>query len=702
MAIKDKLQSEKEKNIWVLIINDDQRDVEILQRQLGCCRGGLINSEYVADMHQVVEKLACRHFDLIFLDNGLGSGIAAKEAFQTLCERAIDIPVIIITGQGDRQAAMELVKMGAYDYITKDNLTPESIERVIHTTAEHRVLKVIQKQSEDALRQSEVRYRRITNAVTDYVYTVRLERGWPVETVHRDTSVAVTGYCPEEFASNPHLWINMVFPEDRDAVRKQASQCISGEGIEPLEHRIIRKNGTIVWVKSTLVRQYDSQGNLVSYDGLLQDITRRKQAEEQMMKAKEHAEQTQKELEDMNMQLEASIERANLLAQEATVANLAKRQFLANMSHEIRTPMNAIIGFSDILAEEELTDEQKKHVDIIRESAKKLLQLINDILDFSKIEAGKLDIEIEDCLLERELAIIESLMGQLAIKKRLEFRVIYHVKLPQKIRTDPVRLRQCLINLINNAINFTETGHVYVNVHLQELEGKAFIRFDVEDTGIGIEAEKRELIFEEFVHIDSGSANRHNGAGLGLPISRQLAELLGGKLSLTSEIGKGSVFSLVIPANVDIKSQPLFDKYDIAGRLEPEPDSMEKDKFVGRVLVAEDSPTNQMLINLLLERLGLEVTLVKDGKDAVDKALTQTFDLIFMDIQMPDMNGYDATRKIKQQYPNLPVIAQTAYAMNEDRDKASEAGCDDYIAKPIKKAELLALIDKYCNHGEGR
>ena len=695
LAVKNKLQFEEEKNIQILIIENDLEDAKILQRHLSLCRRCSAKSEHALDLAQALEKLACRHFDMIFFDSGIGSGIAAKEAFQTLCERAIDIPVIIITGQGDLQTAMELVKMGAYDYITKDNLTPESIERVIHTTAEHRVLKVIQKQSEDALRQSEVRYRRITNAVTDYVYTVRLERGWPVETVHRDTSVAVTGYCPEEFASDPLLWINMVYPEDRDAVRKQASQCISGEGIEPLEHRIIRKNGTIVWVKSTLVRQYDSQGNLVSYDGLLQNITERKHAEEQMMKAKEHAEQTQKELEDMNMQLEASIERANLLAQEATVANLAKRQFLANMSHEIRTPMNAIIGFSDILAEEELTDEQKKHVDIIRESAKKLLQLINDILDFSKIEAGKLDIEIEDCLLERELAIIESLMGQLAIKKRLEFRVIYHGKLPPKIRTDPVRLRQCLINLINNAINFTETGHVYVNVRLQELEGKASIRFDVEDTGIGIEAEKRELIFEKFVQIDTGNANRHNGAGLGLPISRQLAELLGGKLSLTSEIGKGSVFSLVIPVNVDIKSQPLFDKYDIAGRLESEPDTMEKDKFTGRVLVAEDSPTNQMLINLLLERLGLEVTLVKDGKDAVDKALTQTFDLIFMDIQMPDMNGFDATKILRKNGVKIPIVALTAHVMKGDRQECLSAGCDDYLAKPINRKGLVQIIHKY-------
>ncbi len=701
LAVRNKLQAEEAKSIQALIIDDDQEGAKILQRHLRLCRGAIVKSEHALNLAHALEKLNYRHFDLIFLDNRLGDGETARNVLENL-HKKIDIPVIIITNQSNQQSALELMKIGAFDYITRDKLTPDLIEKIICTTAEQYALKTVQGHSEQILRQNEERYRRITNAVTDYVYTVRLEGGQPVETIHKDTSIVVTGYRPEDFAHDPQLWINMVYPEDRDVVRKQASHCISGEDVQPLEHRIVHKDGTLKWVRSTLVRHVDSQSNLLSYDGLVQDITKRKLAELQMEQAKERAEQAQeqlecvnRELENVNRQLKASVEHANLLAQEATMADLAKSQFLANMSHEIRTPMNAIIGFSQVLAEEKLTDGQKHYVDIIQESAENLLQLINDILDFSKIEAGRLDIEIVDCSLEHLSAVVESLMRPPAMEKRLEFGVLYHGKLPAQIRTDPVRLRQCLINLISNAIKFTENGHVYVNICIEDFEAKPYIRFNVEDTGIGIPAEKQELIFEKFMQIDADSTRKYEGTGLGLAITKQLAELLGGKLSLTSQVGKGSVFSLVIPANVDVKSQPVLDANDLTSKLEQEPDIPEEDKFTGRVLVAEDSPTSQMLVSLLLERLGLEVTLVEDGKEAVRKGLAQSFDLIFMDIQMPNMNGYDATKTLRKNGVTTPIVALTAHAMVGDKEKCIFAGCNDYLAKPIKCKKLVQIIRKY-------
>ncbi|MHC4365341.1 MAG: CBS domain-containing protein [Planctomycetota bacterium] len=820
LAVKNKLQAEEERNIHILIIEDDQEDAKILQRHLSHCRRGGIKSEHALDWAQTLEKLNCRHFDLIFLDNRLSDGKTAQDVLENLRKENIDIPVIIITGQGDAQNAVELMKIGAHDYITKDKLAPDLIEKTIRTSAESHTLKTVQKHSEQILRQSEERYRRITNAVTDYVYTVRLEQGRPVETVHRDTSIVITSYSPQEFAADPNLWINMVCPEDRDAVLKQVSQCLSGEDIEPLEHRVICKNGTIKWLKSTLVRHLDSQGNLVSYDGLLQDITERKLAEEKLSEseqkfrslvetssdwiwqvdangiytysspkteellgykpeevigkkfsdfaeekeevnrlfeqirdlqkpferfekkclhkdghlvilessgvpiynpsgtvigfqgidrnitewkkaekhlklAKEQAEQAQKRLEYVNKQLEVSAERANLLAQEALSADQAKSQFLANMSHEIRTPMNAIIGFCEVLSEEKLTNQQKRHVDIVCESAKDLLQLINDILDFSRIEAGKLNLEIVDCSLEKLLAVIRSLMRPQAREKDLAFEIRQSSQLPKEFRTDSVRLRQCLINLINNAIKFTETGHVYVNVQLHEIDGKPYIHFGIEDTGIGIPEEKQKLIFEKFMQADGSSIRSQNGTGLGLAITKQLAKLLGGELSLTSEVGKGSVFSLTIPVNVDVKSQPLLGKSDLKEQLEQESDTLEQERFVGRVLAAEDSPTNQKLVKLLLGRLGLEVTLAEDGKEALDIALSQTFDLIFMDVQMPNMNGYDATKALRKNGLTTPIVALTAHAMKGDREKCISAGCDDYLAKPIKRKTLVQIIRKY-------
>ncbi len=694
-AVRNMLEPECEKEIWALIIDEDQQNVQRLQHCLSSCTKHSVNSEHTADMHHALKKMSHQHFDVVFLDSRLSGGMMAQEVIETLLRRRIDIRVVIITSEDDQQAVLKLMKMGAHDYINKDNLTPELVEKIVHTISEQHALKIMHKRSKEALRQSEERYRRITNAVTDYIYTVYLKDGWPAKTVHSDASVAVTGYSPKEFTANPTLWIDMVHSDDQNKVRQQALDCVSGGDISPLEHRIVCKDGSICWLKSTLVRHYDAQGNLVSYDGLLHDITDRKQAEEQMKEAKERAERAQVELEQVNHQLETSVEHANLLAQEALVAGQAKSQFLANMSHEIRTPMNAIIGFSEVLTEETLTGDQRRYVSIIRESAENLLGLINDILDFSKIEAGKLDIEISDCLPEHLLATIEPLMRPQAIEKRLKFEVVQHDKLPVHIRTDAARLRQCLINLINNAIKFTEEGHVYVNIYLDDIDGKNYIRFDVEDTGIGIEPEKQELIFEKFMQVDGGNTRSHKGTGLGLAITKRLAELLDGKLSLTSEVGKGSVFSLVIPANVDVGAQSSFDKYKTETDSDPDSDINKGYKFSGRVLVAEDSPTNQTLINLLLERLGLEVTLVEDGKNAVDKVLSQTFDLIFMDMQMPNMNGYDATEALRKNGVTTPIVALTAHAMKGDKEKCISAGCDDYLSKPINRKKLVQMIRKY-------
>ena len=388
---------------------------------------------------------------------------------------------------------------------------------------------------------------------------------------------------------------------------------------------------------------------------------------------------------------------------DADAANKAKGEFLANMSHEIRTPMNAIIGFSEVLAEEiRLTDEEKHYVDLIQESSQILLQVINDILDFSRIEAGKLDIEIIDCSLGRLLIVVESLMRPAAIEKGLEFKILQCGELPAQIRTDPVRLHQCLINLINNAIKFTERGHVYVNVSLQEVNDKGtpepYIYFDVEDTGIGIPVDKQGSIFEEFMQVEGGCASKYGGAGLGLAITKRLAHLLGGELTLTSEMDKGSTFSLMIPAGIDVKSQPLFNKYDFVNELNQEPDTPdapEQAKFSGRVLVAEDSPTNQTLIKLLLEKMGLQVTITENGNQAVREALSQAFDLILMDIQMPNMNGYEATRTLRRKSVKTPIVALTAHAMKGDDQKCISAGCDDYLAKPIDRKELLEIICKY-------
>jgi len=372
---------------------------------------------------------------------------------------------------------------------------------------------------------------------------------------------------------------------------------------------------------------------------------------------------------------------------------LIKGQFLANMSYEIRTPINAIIGFSDLLADENLTEEQKHNVNIIRESASNLVQLINDITDFSMIEAGKLEINIADCSMEYLFAVIESSVRLTAREKGLVFEVKQVGELPANIRTDSERLHQCLDNLINNAVKHTDKGHVYVNVSCESSEVKSCIRFDVEYTGN--KEDNSESIFGNRANKSRNDTYNYNGSNLRLAMTKKLAKLLGGELTLASEPGKKSTFSLLIPTNVDIESQGVFKRYESADAPDVEPDTSTGNGFFGKVLAVEDSATNQRLIGLLLKQHGFKVTIAKDGKEAVEKALSESFDLILMDMQMPNMNGYDATKTLRRNHLKTPIVALTAKAMHGDREKCIDAGCNDYLAKPVKRKDLMEVIQKY-------
>ncbi len=403
----------------------------------------------------------------------------------------------------------------------------------------------------------------------------------------------------------------------------------------------------------------------------------------------------QEELQEINHQLTVASEEANRLTKIAEEANAAKGQFLANMSHEIRTPMNAIIGFTELLEDEDLTKDQRDKLQMVSDSAKNLLELINDILDFSKIEAGKLDIEMIECSLSRTLNSIESMMQAKAKEKGLDFRIIEKTQLPAQIYTDPTRLRQCLINLTSNAIKFTDQGHVHIVVSLEYKEDEPFIRFDVEDTGIGIPEDKHELIFELFTQADGSTTRKFGGTGLGLSITRSLITSMGGDLTIKSKPAEGSTFTLTLPARIDINKQKLLDRQN-TNEYDNKQNNFEYIGATGKVLIAEDTKTNQILLNALLQKVGVEnITFVNDGLEALDAIEKEEFELILMDIHMPNMNGYEATRIIRERNIKTPIIAITANAMKGDADKCIEAGCDDYLSKPIESHKLYQKVKKY-------
>lgn len=441
-------------------------------------------------------------------------------------------------------------------------------------------------------------------------------------------------------------------------------------------------------------------------DEIQTEMDERIKAQKELMKHRDHLEEIVNErtgeLKTTNRRLELAVEKANLMAKQANEANKAKSEFLANMSHEIRTPMNAIIGFSELLAEENLSEQQMTFLSTVLNSSRNLLQLINDILDFSKIEAGKLQTEIIECNFEQFVGDVDSFLGPIAREKGLNFQILRCSDLPAVIYTDPIRLRQCLVNLTGNAIKFTSQGHVYINISTERGVDKDYVRFDVEDTGIGIPEDKQDSIFEAFTQADGSTTRKFGGTGLGLTITKQLVELLGGSIRVESTMDKGSVFTILLPAGVNLDQVKTVDPYAAMDELIRGQEAGEQPASLAgaRILVAEDAAANQKLITVLLERMGLAVTIVENGKDAIEAVEKESFDLIFMDMMMPVMNGYTATKKLRSAGCALPIIALTANAMKGDDQKCYEAGCNEYITKPIDRQKLKMLLSKYLRSGQ--
>ena len=391
---------------------------------------------------------------------------------------------------------------------------------------------------------------------------------------------------------------------------------------------------------------------------------------------------------DMTDSLRASEALQRELAGRAEQASKAKSEFLANMSHEIRTPMTAIMGYAELIDSGEMDEKTRvESVQAMRRAGRHLLTIINDVLDISKIESGHMRVFEEPCGLR---PLFDDVLGGLrnqAAHGHNTLRAEVSGPVPDTVLTDPHRVRQILINLVGNALKFTSHGSVTMRVSHED----GWLRVDVEDTGVGISADKLDSIFRPFEQGDASSTRRHEGTGLGLAISRRLADLLGGNLSARSSPGEGSVFTLHIPAPGAEDAAPVSELTERASPAGGTPAM----RLRGRVLLVEDGQDNQKLISFILRKAGLEVELASNGVQAVARvARGEDFDLIITDMQMPEMDGYEATRRLRAMGFVLPILALTANAMSGDRARCLDAGCDDYAAKPIDRGSLLATVER--------
>ena len=631
------MNTPKKLPISILIVDDEPSIVEQLSQILA----RRVETLYTAG--NGAEALACYRscpLDLIIsdIDMPVMGGI---ELLKSVREQDSRLPFILSTGLKSLDVLIQAIEYGISSFLPKPLQKKDLIAR-IEEVARTKELELALAKNSFLLKQYK--------AVVDASSIVSKTDGEGIITFVNDMFCEISGYSREELVGRPHSIVRD--PKMPSAVFEEMWKTL---GAKQTWHGLINnrtKEGDLYTVKTTIAPILDEEGNISEYIGLREDVT-------ELSRAKN----------------------------EAKAAAKMKGDFLANMSHEIRTPMNGIIGFTELLAKSELNEKQQRYMQIISSSTRALMGVVNDILDFSKIENGKVDLELKPNSPFVECEAMAQLFTAEAQKKQIVFTREFDPNIAPCLVFDTLRLGQITSNLMSNAIKFTpEHKEVLFYVRcLSRSENAMQLRIGVRDTGIGIPLSKQIKIFEAFSQADSSITRSYGGTGLGLSISSHLVALMGGELKVKSEEGKGSdfYFELELPICSEVPEHADATPGKKAAN------------FAGRVLIAEDNRVNQMVIDEYLSEFNLDTLIVENGLEALQRLEHEAFDLIFMDINMPVMGGVEAMRQIKAKKLTSPVVALTANAMEGDRESFIAKGFDAYLAKPLVREELLALLSLY-------
>jgi len=627
----------------------------------------------VPDLAGFRESLDTAHFDFFLSDLHLPGG-GGLQALALARGKSPRTPFLILGGPCGEERVAEAFRNGAADFLLKSNLTalPDRIGRALAARDPAKpFLSILGKSSRcrepcidgipDHSRQKRMEeemdsfFRLSLDMFCILGFDSRFRRANPAWE-------RVLGYNPDALVGSYSM--NLIHPEDVDATLAQAGRLAAGQEMASFENRYLHKDGTWRWLLWSASAR-PAKGVIYA---VARDVTDRKRQEEENRRARDSAEE----------------------------ASRAKGRFLANMSHEIRTPMNGVVSMAGLLAETDLDNRQSGYVKIIQRSAHGLLRVINDILDFSKLEHGRLGLEIRLFDLHELVDDVADLFSSAAAEKGIGLYWSFAQGMLRKVKADPGRLRQVLVNLMGNAVKFTHTGKVEIRVSSRHSDGPGLeLHFEVEDTGPGIEAGAGSRLFQPFSQLDPSDTRRHGGSGLGLAISKQLVELMEGEIGFESAPGQGTRFWFTIRA--DLPQAGEIARPD-AGSLKglPALSSHPGTASPLRILVAEDNPINQLVAVCLLERLGHRAEIVANGREALEAYKAGGYDVIFMDCQMPELDGYAATARIRKlerrNRRRTYIVAMTADALTGSRERCLAAGMDAYIAKPVLIEDLNAAL----------